>query len=84
MSVFKDFSGLENLKKFKNFQGPTRALTQSYRHCQLMRQILFKTCQPVKTLHGHDVRAFCVLTDVLIISLGYVSVNSLLSLSTFC
>jgi len=27
MSVFKDFPGLENLeKKFKDFQGPTRAL----------------------------------------------------------
>ena len=29
MSVFKDFPGLENLeKKFKDFQGPTRALDQ--------------------------------------------------------
>jgi len=30
MSVFKDFPGLENLeKKFKDFQGPTRALIYS-------------------------------------------------------
>jgi len=26
MSVFKDFPGLENLKKIKDFQGPARAL----------------------------------------------------------
>jgi len=31
MSAFKDFPGLENLeKKFKDFQGPARALEVSY------------------------------------------------------
>jgi len=35
MSAFKDFPGLENLeKKFKDFQGPARAMQYSHLLCK--------------------------------------------------
>jgi len=48
MSVFKDFPGLENLeKKFKDFQGPARAL------CTIR-------ADDVKYTYGQTQSSFCI------------------------
>jgi len=60
MSVFKDFSGLENLEKlFQDFQGPARAVDESQQVTgnKPFGAVHFIFCLSGKSgwLNGHDV-----------------------------
>jgi len=62
MSVFKDFPGLENLKKFKDFQGPARALSSR----QWKQDALHNTLHPKNRSVSWACHHQCVLYSVYI------------------